>query len=284
MFNTKRAMINIGPFSTPTIITLLALMLAWVLARQLAKKQATLPYKEAGAMVLDAAFWGFLAARLAYIAQWWEDYAARPWSVIAFADGGFTVWLGLLAALLYLWRKTRLRPNLRRPVFTGAVAGVLLWAAAQGVLSTLMRTAAPLPDVQLTTLDQRPLSLHTAYTGRPVVLNLWASWCPPCRREMPAFEQAQPLFPDIAFVLVNQGESAEQARQFLEAQQLSLTDVLLDPTSSTMQALGTRGLPTTLFFNAQGQLLDAHFGEITMASLRDKVMRHFEPGLPRGAR
>lgn len=136
-------------------------------------------------------------------------------------------------------------------------------------------SAPPLPDLQLVTLDQSPISL-SEYAGRPVVLNLWASWCPPCRREMPVFEQAQTEFSDAAFVMINQGESAEQAQAFLDSENLTLTDVLLDPSSSTMQAMRSRGLPTTLFFDAQGRLVDSHLGEITMPSLKDKMSRRFD--------
>src|SRR5690606_29129202 len=111
---------------------------------------------------------------------------------------------------------------------------------------------------------------------RPVVLNLWASWCPPCRRETPAFEQAQSEFPDVAFVLVNQGQTARQAQDFLESEGLNLKDVLLDPSSQAMQAVQSRGLPTTLFFDAQGRQVDSHLGEITMPSLKDKILRRFD--------
>ncbi len=136
------------------------------------------------------------------------------------------------------------------------------------------RSAPPIPDLQLGTLDGQAVSLN-AYAGQPVVLNLWASWCPPCRREMPVFEQAQSEFSNIAFVMINQGESAQQAQRFLDSEQLSLADVLLDSASKAMQSMNARGLPTTLFFDAQGRLVDSHMGEITMPSLKDKISRHF---------
>ncbi len=268
-------MIGVGPFSIQTIVVGGALLLAWTVARNVARMVPETPRRAAGGMLLDAAFWGFLAARLAYIAQWWPEYSASPMSMIAIGDGGFAWWAGIPVALAFVWWRTRPVTVLRRPAMAGIVVGVVVWVLANSVLSLLMRSAPPLPDLQLTTLDERPVALSD-YQGRPVVLNLWASWCPPCRREMPAFEQAQSEFPDVAFVLVNQGETAKKAQDFLDSEGLNLRDVLLDPTSQAMQAVQSRGLPTTLFFDAQGRQVDSHLGEITMPGLKDKILRRFD--------
>lgn len=275
-------MIGVGPFSIQVVVAAGAVLLAWVVARNVAKMAPDTPHKAAGGMLFDAVFWGFVAARLGYIVQWWDEYSAAPLSMIAISDGGFAWWVGIPVAVALVWWKTRSAGTLRRPVLAGIIAGVAIWVAANGVLSLMLRSAEPLPDLQLATLDERPISLG-AYAGRPVVLNLWASWCPPCRREMPVFEQAQKELSDIAIVLVNQGESARQAQAFLDEEGLKLTDVLLDPASTAMQALRSRGLPTTLFFDAQGRLVDSHLGEITMASLKDKVMRRFDQPFPSAA-
>lgn len=268
-------MIGIGPFPVRAVIVFGAVLLAWAVARLVARR---LPdgacKKAAGGLLLDSVFWGVLAARLGYIVQWWEEYAAAPASMIAIGDGGFTWWIGVVAALLFVWWRSRTMSALRVPVVAGIAAGVLGWFAGGGVLALLHQSGPPLPDVQVSTLDARPLSL-SAYAGRSVVLNLWASWCPPCRREMPVFEQAQQDFPQIAFVMLNQGESAQQALAFLQGERLRLKDVLLDPSSQAMQVFGSRGLPTTLFFDEQGRLVDTHMGELTTASLRSTLMRRF---------
>ncbi|WP_321951859.1 TlpA disulfide reductase family protein [Burkholderia cenocepacia] len=269
-------MISIGPFSVQVVAVFLAILLAWVVARMVAKRLPDSPYKAAGGMLLDAVFVGLVAARLGYIAQWWEEYAQSPMSMISIGDQGFLWWVGVLAAVTLIWWRTCAVQALRRPVLAGVAAGLLAWFAAGGVLALLQRSAPPLPALTLATLDERPVVLNS-YAGRPVVLNLWASWCPPCRREMPVFEQAQAQYPGIAFVMVNQGESAQQARAFLESERLQLKDVLLDPASQTMQAVASRGLPTTLFFDEQGRLVDTHLGELTMASLKHTVSRRFAP-------
>nr|MBF0686023.1 TlpA family protein disulfide reductase [Pseudomonas sp.] len=267
-------MIGIGPFSIKVVVVAGAILLAWIVARRVARALPDTPHKAAGGMLLDAAFWGFVAARLGYIAQWWQEYSAAPMSMIALSDGGFAWWVGIPVAAAFVWWRTRSARVLRSPALSGIAAGAVVWVVANGLLSLMLRSAAPMPDLSLSTLDGRPISL-SSYAGRPVVLNLWASWCPPCRREMPVLERAQKQFPDVAFVLVNQGESAQQAQAFLESEGLDLTDVLLDPASRAMKTVGSRGLPATLFFDAQGRQVDSHLGEITMPSLKDKVLRRF---------
>ncbi len=267
-------MIGIGPFPIQVVTIIAAVLLAWLTARMVGRRMPGAPYKAAGSMILDAVVWGLLAARLAYIAQWWEEYSATPMAMIALGDRGFTWWVGVLVVVAYIWRRTRLTQALRAPVLAGVMAGVVAWVIAGGVLDLMQGSAPPLPDLQLATLDENLISL-SEYAGRPIVLNLWASWCPPCRREMPVFEQAQTEFPDVAFVMVNQGESAQQAQAFLDSEGLNLTDVLLDPSSTAMQTMRSRGLPTTLFFDAQGRQVDSHLGEITMPSLKDKMLRRF---------
>src|SRR3546814_4442309 len=117
------------------------------------------PYKAAGSMILDAVVWGLLAARLAYIAQWWEEYSATPRSMIAIGDGGFTWWVGVLVSVVYIWRRTRSPQVLRGRVLAGVMAGVVAWVVRGGVLGLLLRPAPPLPEMTLGTLDEHPVSL-----------------------------------------------------------------------------------------------------------------------------
>lgn len=257
------------------VIVAIALFAAWLITRFVARRVADQPSKTAGAMVVDAATVGLIAARVGYITLWWPEYAVAPWSMLAIGDGGFAWWAGLPAAVVFVGWRTRRRKALRRPVLVGIAAGMLVWGAAGAVPALLYQSAPPLPDIALADVDGAPVQLAD-YRGSPVVVNLWATWCPPCRREMPVLEHAQSAYPDVRFLLVNQGEDVATIVRFLEQEGLKLSGVLLDPSSQTMQAVGARGLPTTLFFDSDGQLVDSHMGELTRASLSDTLRRRLD--------
>jgi hypothetical protein len=99
------------------------------------------------------------------------------------------------------------------------------------------------------------------------VINLWATWCPPCRREMPVLQNAQHEHQNVTFLFVNQGESMQSVSTFLETQGLNLSNVLFDSGGQLAQKVGSMALPTTLFYSADGRLLGSHLGELSKASL-----------------
>ena len=261
------------------VLVAVAAFLAWWLVRALARHlgghaDPSVP-KRAGALFTDALLVGLLAARLGYALRWWPEYAVAPWSILAIGDGGFLWWIGLPAALAFAWWRSAGQPRLRTPLLAGIAAGMLAWFALGATLALLQRSAPPLPDIAVVTLDGSHARLD-ASAGKPVVLNLWATWCPPCRREMPVFEDAVQAYPEVRFVLLNQGEDAATISDYLDREGLHLhAQVLLDLYSLAMPATNTRGLPTTLFFDADGHLVDTHMGELTRASLADTMRKRF---------
>jgi thiol-disulfide isomerase/thioredoxin len=92
------------------------------------------------------------------------------------------------------------------------------------------------------------------YKGKWVVLNFWATWCAPCRREMPSLERLQAAMPDIAVVPVATGRNAvEGIQRFFDEAGVTTLPILRDPTSDLAHAMGIMGLPVTVILNPDGQ-------------------------------
>lgn len=122
----------------------------------------------------------------------------------------------------------------------------------------------------LSASSPHPLRLGEA-TGRPRIVNLWASWCGPCRAEMPLLARTQHLETGLDVLFVNQGESAAAVRAYLTDTSLALRHVWLDDARALGRAVGSTGLPTTLFYDAQGRLVSRHFGILTAVALETKL-------------
>lgn len=264
--------VNLGPFALQVshLLLLAALLVATGVGHLVGRQQQI----GIGNSLIDMLWAALLAARLAFIATWFELYRNAPWSMLDIRDGGFTPWAGLLAASgVALWRGWR-RPLLRQPLIWGMTAGLLAWGAMFGVMGAVDKASKPgLPTVALTTLAGEPTQLAALAKGKPMVVNLWASWCPPCRREMPVLAAAQQQETQVTFVFANQGEDSAAALRYLSAGQLNLANVLLDPGTALGRAIGSTALPTTLFYDASGQLVDTHLGELSAASLASKLNR-----------
>jgi thiol-disulfide isomerase/thioredoxin len=227
-----------------------------------------------GATVTDMLLAAGLAARMAFVLEWFENYRSAPWTVLDIRDGGVTPWAGVLAAVLVaLWQGWR-RVVLRGPLLLGLLAGTLMWIVSPAILR--MGTGPALSDLEeisLMTLQGAPQSLANLAHGRPLLVNLWATWCPPCRREMPVLSVAQQQLPGVVFVFANQGENPVTVQKYLSASQLILANVVLDSRKKLGEQLGSTALPTTLFFDASGRLMDTHLGALSPASLASKLNR-----------
>ena len=269
--------ISLGPIALPVapVLLLLAVWIASWTATRLAARQArgaefSGTAAAAGQAVFVAAVIGLLAARLAHLASNAGPYLASPGSMLDLRDGGWhPIAGGIVGAAWLAWRGWQM-PQCRRPLAVADLAGLLVWSA--GSLLTGARDSAAMPTTVLETLEgSRPLDLRTAAAGRPVVVNLWASWCGPCRQEMPTLAAAQQREDKVGILFVNQGESQAAVRAYLSSLGLPLRDVLLDPGSQLGPAVGSRGLPTTLFYDARGTLIDAHFGVLNAPALESRL-------------
>jgi thiol-disulfide isomerase/thioredoxin len=117
-------------------------------------------------------------------------------------------------------------------------------------------------DFTLTNLDGTAVTLSN-HLGQPIVINFWASWCAPCRIEMPELQALHDQYAADGLVILalNQGESAEVAANFFfDEMGLTFTNPLLDSESEVATKYGLRNLPTTLFIDAEGQVTVIHRG------------------------
>ena len=118
------------------------------------------------------------------------------------------------------------------------------------------------PELVLQDLHGKQVSLQQLQ-GKPAVINMWATWCAPCRREMPVLQQAQQNHPQIQFVLLNQGEKAPVVSAYLQKNQIQLSNVWLDEAMQARTVLPYQGLPSTYFLNQQGEVVAHSLGELT---------------------
>lgn len=128
-------------------------------------------------------------------------------------------------------------------------------ALRDGDMKKLMLHEAPqpVPDVVLLDAEDGEHSLAD-YRGKWVVLNFWATWCAPCRREMPSLERLQAAMPEIAVVPVATGRNAvEGIRRFFEEAGVQTLPIRRDPTSELARAMHVMGLPVTVILNPEGQ-------------------------------
>ena len=263
----------LGPIALPLAPGLLLIAIrgsSWLASRLARQGADKVPGEQAGRTVTHAARLGLVAARLAYLVWHADAYLASPWATFDLRDGGWSASAGLVAGVAWLAWRGLVTPWLRRPLAVSGAAGVAFWWLA--TLASGLAGTHSLPPVQLVRIeDARVLSLTEAARGRPVVVNLWASWCGPCRAEMPTLAAAQQREPTVAFLFVNQGESPATVQSFLQKQSFTLRDVMLDSGSSLGQAIASRGLPITLFFDAKGRQVDAHFGILNPAALESRL-------------
>lgn len=122
------------------------------------------------------------------------------------------------------------------------------------------------PDFKATTLEGR--EFHFAdYKNQAVIINFWATWCPPCREEMPLFQNAFTTYsPDLVVLGINAGEETNLVQRFVEDYQISFP-VLLDSDSSIQRQFSIQGFPTTFFLDKGGFLRAYHIGLLTPSLL-----------------
>ncbi|MBO1074022.1 TlpA family protein disulfide reductase [Roseomonas marmotae] len=111
----------------------------------------------------------------------------------------------------------------------------------------------PLPPLRFTDAEGKPYDLG-AFPGQMLLINLWATWCPPCVKEMPSLERAQDALKDEGWTVLplsSDRGGREKVEPFYKRIGLKSLGIWLDPQNTVARALGARGLPTTIVVDRQ---------------------------------
>ncbi|HEX2906851.1 MAG TPA: TlpA disulfide reductase family protein [Phototrophicaceae bacterium] len=166
----------------------------------------------------------------------------------------------------------------RQPVLVWVIIGLILIIIGVMVASLAQPSAtAATPLFSARTTDGETVALAD-YQGQVVMLNFWATWCPPCRAEMPVIEAAYQHYREQGFTVlaVNDAEPGNLVQTFATQYGLSFP-VLLDETAQIQRQFGITGYPTSIFLDASGNIYATHSGGLNAALLANYI----ETGLKR---
>lgn len=131
--------------------------------------------------------------------------------------------------------------------------------------------AGALPPLTLSCLGPGPDVSLNRLTGRPTLVNLWATWCGPCREEMPFLQEAYARHgQQVRFLGVDTQDDPQAARWFLADLDIGYPHVV-DPDGELLRGLGVRGLPVTLALDEDGQVVGRSVGQLTPEELEDLI-------------
>ena len=154
---------------------------------------------------------------------------------------------------------------------------LLLTGCSADSKQLMARVGEPAPDFRLQNLNGQSVTL-SELRGKPVLLNFWATWCPPCRAEMPYLQEIYEEWTGMGLVLltINVGESSTRVKDFLETYNLSLP-VLLDTNRSVANKYNITGIPTTFFIDKDGIIQEKVVGSFRN---KEQIERYLDKIVP----
>ncbi len=159
-------------------------------------------------------------------------------------------------------------------LFAILFASVLLFASRSSQPAGLQKAilGKTVGDFALQDLDGKTVNLSD-YQGKYVLLNAWATWCPPCRAEMPDLNEFYQAHQDEGFEIlaINAGETREKAALFANSLGLAFK-IVLDSDGTVLNSLGINAFPTSVLIDPQGKVAMIHIGMLFPEDLNNKVL------------
>lgn len=151
-------------------------------------------------------------------------------------------------------------------VFGGQLTAILTGTNRSATpIPDRVRVGETAPDFTAETLGGDPVTL-SSLGGQVVAVNFWATWCVPCRTEMPALQAASEANDNLTIVAVNVGERERPVSEFVDELGLTFT-IALDPSEDISNLYGVRGLPVTVWIDPDGMVRFEHIGGLTAAQI-----------------
>lgn len=184
----------------------------------------------------------------------------------------WVILIGLIAMTFYiLWdniKENKMAPGIEEQQIEVADGN---YKTAQELQANLVRRTITARDFTLNDLEGNEVTLSDL-RGKAVFLNFWASWCPPCKSEMPDIEQLyqETKDTDLVIVTINSGEGVTVAKRFMEKNNYTFM-VLDDHKGVVSEMYRVMALPTSLFIDKNGSLIETHYGAMNIDTMREYV-------------
>jgi thiol-disulfide isomerase/thioredoxin len=258
---------TIGHLALPVspIILLFSLLVGLTVIAMLGRKQSI----SVGDSLVSILIYSLVVGRAVFVIKFRDSYDSL-WQVLDIRDRGFDTFSSVITGLLILFFQLHKYPQQRKILLAGTATTVLLFTSIQGVIN-FGTEQSTLPNLAFKTPQGNSVNLQHVANENITVVNLWASWCGPCRREMPVFWAAEKRFPQVKFIILNQREPADVVSEFLTDIDLQFNYVLLDNKGDIATMVGAHGLPMSLFYDLDGNMVFSHFGEVSAASLQAEL-------------
>ncbi len=149
--------------------------------------------------------------------------------------------------------------------------GTLSGESSAGAPERVASSDERLPALALKEYEGSEVNL-AGFSGKAMIVNSWAAWCPFCRQELPDFAELQKEFPGLAVIAINRAESLSTAKRYSD--ELKVTGrlmLLLDPGDTFYKAIGGFTMPETLFVDKQGIVVFHKRGPLLLSEMRQKV-------------